>query len=187
MSYQKAYEIVLDCYADELDTRQEEVAAIKGKLSKLENKMEMLIDTWTDGYLTKDRFLKSKEPIEIDMKRLEQELDELKTFGIESVQVDVKRELDSVKQIFQAIIDFTQPKLSEIIIDCFIAQVLVCKDDTFEVDVNFEKANNIKITCGVEGKKTKKIEPKLYIEVDGEIIYMDVKSPPFRSMQHRPF
>jgi site-specific DNA recombinase len=135
---EKAYEIFIDCYAEEKDLSQDNLDKIEKEITKLETKMGNFVTMRVEGELTKEQFLKYKEPIEKDLELLKEKQTQLLKSAIPQEVKDINKQLLKMKAFFSKLINFDTPILAEDIVDYFIKRVVVKSHQTFEIDVNFD-------------------------------------------------
>lgn len=172
----EAYNMVIDCYESESTSNKEVIKKLKDKISGLENKIERYIEMRAEGEISKEQFIKTREKAEIQIRELEQELNQYEDDS-DDEKDNLQKELDCIKETFENTIDFTKNKLPDSVIDEFVERITVQKSDTFEVDINLLDTYKQTILCGVEGRKN---SPKFLLKERGD------DSPTLHSEQHRP-
>lgn len=91
--------------------------------------MKNLIEMRADGEITKEDFTEFKNSINDQISILNSEL------VIEEIESDkpesIEKKIDTIRQIIDESIDFSQPKLPRYIIDRFISKVVVLDNNKF--------------------------------------------------------
>ena len=135
---EKAYEIFIDCYAEEKDLSQDNLDKIEKEISRLDTMLGNYANMRAGGELTKEQFLKFKEPIEKDLELLKTKQEQPLKISKPKETKDINKQKSKMKNFFNKLIDFDTPVLAEDIVDYFIKRVVVKAHQTFEVDVNFD-------------------------------------------------
>lgn len=134
------------------------------KIEKLRNRIENLVEMRADGEITKESFAASTAKAEAEIAELE------KTKAVATTEAESLPEinLDVIKSKLNTIIDFSEPTITEDIIDLCISSVKPVADNRFEwtVKLSDEKENNV--ICSVSGRKT---NPTAEIEGESPLTY----------------
>lgn len=171
----KAYEMVVENYEKEPSHNKKHINSIKNQIQKNQDKIYKLIDMRTEGELTKEEFNAMKGKLDEETILLQQELESISE---ESDDVeDLRSKLETIKEVLSECIDFSQPKLPEVVIDNIVAQVTPIDNNKFIWYINLGKDTPPnEVICGVEGRKN---NPML-IDKDGNTF-----SPSFEPVPHR--
>lgn len=173
---EKAYEILLDCYAVGKDLSQDNLDKVEKEILKLETKLGNFVTMRAEGELTKEQFMKYKEPLEKDLELLKEKQEQLlkKSLPKDTSEIkDINKQKSKMKKFFSNLIDFNTPIMAEDIVDYYIKRVVVKTHQTFEVDVNFD---------GLELKEVKNLpesvmkQPLFDYEIDYNEAHAYVKS-----------
>ena len=153
----EAYQMILDCYEEEPEISQKQIREIQGKIQKLKNKINNLIDMRIDGDIDKNEYTSMRYKLDSQIQTLENELESLKEENASKENLEQKFEY--IKNILSEAIDFSQPKLPEYIIERFVKQVTPIDNNTFKwyiklIDDDFPPDE---VTIGIEGRKGKAV------------------------------
>lgn len=157
-----AYQMLIDCYTDESENDNEKIKQIKLEIQKNQNKIENLIDMRTDGEISKNEFVQMRKKFDDKISELKSMLE---TFDNEDMMYNNKKEMErTLKEVEKALnenIDFSQPQLSDEVIDKFIDKVIALGDDKFQWFINLsgmktDDEDSIReLILGIEGRKNK--------------------------------
>ena len=115
--------------------------------------MKNLIEMRADGEITKEDFTEFKNSINDQISILNSEL------VIEEIESDkpesIEKKIDTIRQIIDESIDFSQPKLPRYIIDRFISKVVVLDNNKFRwyLTLGDNPDDDMYIDAQVEGRK----------------------------------
>ncbi|MBO5378414.1 MAG: hypothetical protein J6A41_08495, partial [Ruminiclostridium sp.] len=134
------------------------------KIEKLRNRRENLVEMRADGEITKESFAASTAKAEAEIA----ELEKMKATATSEAEPLPEINLDVIKSKLDTIIDFSEPTITEDIIDLCISSVKPVNDNRFEwtVKLSNEKENNV--ICSVSGRKT---NPTAEIEGESPLTY----------------
>ena len=134
------------------------------KIEKLRNRLENLVEMRADGEITKESFAASTAKAEAEIA----ELEKMKATATSEAEPLPEINLDVIKSKLDTIIDFSEPTITEDIIDLCISSVKPVNDNRFEwtVKLSNEKENNV--ICSVSGRKT---NPTAEIEGESPLTY----------------
>lgn len=134
------------------------------KIEKLRNRLENLVEMRADGEITKESFAASTAKAEAEIA----ELEKMKATATTEAEHLPEINLDVIKSKLDTIIDFSEPTITEDIIDLCISSVKPVSDNRFEwtVKLSDEKENNV--ICSVSGRKT---NPTAEIEGESPLTY----------------
>lgn len=155
-----AYQMIIENYKDESSINAKQIKALKQKLEKINSKIENLINMRTDGELTKDEYLSMREKVGAEKLAIETELDSLEQEH--ESKSTLKENLTAIKEALDTVIDFSQDKLPEYIIDTFVEKVVPIDNNLYRWYIRF--GNNPddglylgdsinEVVLGVEGRK----------------------------------
>ena len=155
-----AYQMIIENYKDESSINAKQIKALKQKLEKINSKIENLINMRTDGELTKDEYLSMREKVGAEKLAIETELDSLEQEH--KSKSTLKENLTAIKEALDTVIDFSQDKLPEYIIDTFVEKVVPIDNNLYRWYIRF--GNNPddglylgdsinEVVLGVEGRK----------------------------------
>ena len=173
-----AYEMVVENYRDESSVNAKRIKDLKQKLDKVQSKIQNLIVMRTEGELTKEEYLAMREKLDTEKLSIETELDTLEQEH-ESKTI-LEDNLAVIKEALDTVIDFSQDKLPEYIIETFIEKVVPIDNNLFRWYIKLLDGGNDdgngssseEVVLGVEGRKN---NPSLINEI-GE------KSLPFTQL-----
>lgn len=153
----EAYQMILDCYEEEPEISQKQIREIQGKIQKLKNKINNLIDMRADGDINKNEYTSMRYKLDSQIQTLENELESLKEENASKENLEQKFEY--IKNILSEAIDFSQPKLPEYIIERFVKQVTPIDNNTFKWYIKLidDDLPPDEVTIGIEGRKGKAV------------------------------
>lgn len=153
----EAYQMILDCYEEEPEISQKQIREIQGKIQKLKNKINNLIDMRIDGDIDKNEYTSMRYKLDSQIQTLENELESLKEENASKENLEQKFEY--IKNILSEAIDFSQPKLPEYIIERFVKQVTPIDNNTFKWYIKLidDDLPPDEVTIGIEGRKGKAV------------------------------
>lgn len=155
-----AYQMIIENYKDESSINAKQIKALKQKLEKVNSKIENLINMRTDGELTKDEYLSMREKVDAEKLAIETELDALEQEH-ESKSA-LEENLAAIKEALDTVIDFSQDKLPEYIIDTFVEKVVPIDNNLYRWYIRFGSNPDDglytgdctnEVVLGVEGRK----------------------------------
>lgn len=134
------------------------------KIEKLRNRLENLVEMRADGEITKESFAASTAKAEAEIA----ELEKVKAVAASEAEPLPEINLDVVKSKLDTIIDFSEPTITEDIIDLCISSVKPISDNRFEWTVKLSNEKESSIICSVSGRKT---NPTAEIEGESPLTY----------------
>jgi len=148
-----ALKMIADNYEEDVSPVKKNNKEIELKIEKLQNRMKNLIEMRADGEITKEDFTEFKNSINDQISILNSEL------VIEEIESDkpesIEKKIDTIRQIIDESIDFSQPKLPRYIIDRFISKVVVLDNNKFRwyLTLGDNPDDDMYIDAQVEGRK----------------------------------
>lgn len=139
-------------------------AEIDVKIEKLRNRLENLVEMRADGEITKESFAASTAKAEAEIA----ELEKMKAVATTEAEPLPEINLEAVKNALDTMIDFSEPTITEDIIDRFISSVKPVADNRFEWTVKLSDEKESSIICSVSGRKT---NPTAEIEGENPLTY----------------
>ena len=145
--------MIADNYEEDVSPVKKNNKEIELKIEKLQNRMKNLIEMRADGEITKEDFTEFKNSINDQISILNSEL------VIEEIESDkpesIEKKIDTIRQIIDESIDFSQPKLPRYIIDRFISKVVVLDNNKFRwyLTLGDNPDDDMYIDAQVEGRK----------------------------------
>lgn len=155
----EAYKMLIDCYTSESENDSEKIEQINSEIQKNQAKIENLIDMRTDEEISKEEFIQMRKKIDEKINSLKNMLDSFENENtIYNNKKEMERMLKEVEKALDENIDFSQPQLSDEVIDSFVDKVIALGDDKFQWFINLGgKINNDneseEFIVGVKGKK----------------------------------
>ncbi|MBR6669168.1 MAG: hypothetical protein IKL31_00260, partial [Ruminococcus sp.] len=134
------------------------------KIEKLHNRLENLVEMIADGEITKESFAASTAKAEAEIA----ELEKMKATATTEAEPLPEINLEAVKNALDTMIDFSEPTITEDIIDRFISSVKPVADNRFEWTVKLSDEKESSIICSVSGRKT---NPTAEIEGENPLTY----------------
>ena len=134
------------------------------KIEKLRNRLENLVEMRADGEITKESFAASTAKAEAEIA----ELEKMKATATTEAEPLPEINLDVIKSKLDTIIDFSEPTITEDIIDLCISSVKPVDDNRFEWTVKLSDEKESNIICSVSGRKT---NPAAEIEGESPLTY----------------
>ena len=148
-----ALKMIADNYEEDVSPVKKNNKEIELKIEKLQNRMKNLIEMRADGEITKEDFTEFKNSINDQISILNSEL------VIEEIESDkpesIEKKIDTIRQIIDESIDFSQPKLPRYIIDRFISKVVVLDNNKFRwyLTLGDNPDDDMYIDAQLEGRK----------------------------------
>ena len=148
-----ALKMIADNYEEDVSPVKKNNKEIELKIEKLQNRMKNLIEMRADGEITKEDFTEFKNSINDQISILNSEL------VIEEIESDkpesIEKKIDTIRQIIDESIDFSQPKLPRYIIDRFISKVVVLDNNKFRwyLTLGDNPDDDMYIEAQLEGRK----------------------------------
>lgn len=134
------------------------------KIEKLRNRLENLVEMRADGEITKESFAASTAKAEAEIA----ELEKMKAATTTDAEPLPEINLDVIKNKLDTIIDFSEPTITEDIIDLCISSVKPVSDNRFEWTVKLSDEKESNVICSVSGRKT---NPTAEIEGESPLTY----------------
>ena len=134
------------------------------KIEKLRNRLENLVEMRADGEITKESFVASTAKAEAEIA----ELEKMKAVATTEAEPLPEINLEAVKNALDTMIDFSEPTITEDLIDRFISSVKPVSDNRFEWTVKLSDEKESSIICSVNGRKT---NPTAEIEGESPLTY----------------
>lgn len=160
----EAYKLLQECYQSDSNKNTATISAIQGKLSRATARMDNLIAMRADGEISKEQFQGLRKKAETEIAALNEELDRLNITSDETVQ---SLDMEAIKKALDEVMDFSEPKISENIIDKFVSRITPIDDGHYRWDLNFTPGSKQAIIGCIEGRKGKaSVEIKEYGEND---------------------
>lgn len=160
----EAYKLLQECYQSDSNKNTATISAIQGKLSRATARMDNLIAMRADGEISKEQFQGLHKKAETEIAALNEELDRLNITSDETVQ---SLDMEAIKKALDEVMDFSEPKISENIIDKFVSRITPIDDGHYRWDLNFTPGSKQAIIGCIEGRKGKaSVEIKEYGEND---------------------
>lgn len=160
----EAYKLLQECYQSDSNKNTATISAIQGKLSRATARMDNLIAMRADGEISKEQFQGLRKKAETEIAALNEELDRLNITSDETVQ---SLDMEAIKKALDEVMDFSEPKISENIIDKFVSRITPIDDGHYRWDLNFTLGSKQAIIGCIEGRKGKaSVEIKEYGEND---------------------
>ena len=116
-----------------LDTA--ELKRLEARAQKLKTRLQNLIEMRADGELSKEEFMSQKSEIAEQLQ------------AIESQRTTVP--------VQNCLIDFTQPKLDEMLLDKVVDRVIPITNDHFRWELNLLSGEHNAVECSIKGRKNK--------------------------------
>jgi len=129
------------------------------KIEKLKNRLENLVEMRADGEITKESFNASTAKAEAEIA----ELEKLKATATTEAEPLPEIDLKAVKNALDTMIDFSNPTITEDVIDRFISSVKPVSDNRYEWTVKLSNERERNVICSVSGRKTNSTA-----EIEGE-------------------
>lgn len=155
----KAYEMIIENYKDESSVKTKQVKELELKLQKVTNKINNLINMRTEGELTKDEYFNMREKLDAEKLTIETEIDSLEEEN--ESKTNLEKQFATIKEALDTVIDFSQSKLPEYIIDTFIEKIIPINNNLYRWYIRF--GNNSyddshghghdEVTLGIQGRK----------------------------------
>lgn len=130
------YSFIERCYRPgETDNINNRVDALKQEIKKLENKLNVLVELYTDGDITIERFRASKAEYKDRLNSIKEQLDLISKSNVSQVDDRVER-LEEIKAELNSIIDYSGEEIDPKVISGYIDKVVVRAPTEFEWYIN---------------------------------------------------
>ena len=121
-------------------------------ISRVQGKIEKLIEMRTEGEISKEEFLKQRSKLDGELQALDAELNtEPKTPPVSKTSQSA---WETIEQTLNRLIDFSQPKLDDKIYEKFVSQVIPRNNNRYAWIMNLGNAATEEFTLVTEGRKT---------------------------------
>ena len=158
----EAENILKQCYKEE-GSKQSDDVAVRRKIEKIKQKMDILIDMRTEGDISISDFRERKQKLELELQECENQLRE----QIQSVRKESEQGLDweAIRKTLNEAIDFSNPKIEDAMVERLIAKIIPQGDNKFTWFINLSGQTQESIDMIVEGRKN---NPTIYIDETDE-------------------
>jgi hypothetical protein len=150
----EAYKMIADCYVSEEKPKEKEMSELKNKLSKINYKIDNLIDMRAEGDISKEEYGIKRKELDKQKALIEAELSGMNDRKTETQ--DIENKLDCIKNALEEYIDFSKPKISENVIERLIKMIKPVNNNLFQWTLDFLYDYD-RIVCGMAGRKNKPI------------------------------
>lgn len=151
----EAYKMIADCYVSEEKPKERELLELTNKLNKINHKIDNLIDMRTEGEISKDEYGRKRKELDEQKKAIE-----LQLTGITTIKADIHnsdKNLALVNEALDEYIDFSQPTISDDVIERLVKTVIPMNNHLFKWTLDFLYNNENTPVCGIEGRKNKPV------------------------------
>ena len=121
-------------------------------ISKVQSKMEKLIEMRTEGEISKEEFLNQRSKLDNELQALTNELN-AKPETAPVLKTTLTAWAD-IEETLNTLIDFSEPKVSHEIYEKFVTQVIPRGNNRYAWIMNLNNATTEEFTLTVEGRKT---------------------------------
>lgn len=150
-----AYQMVQDCYQEEKVKNESVLSVIESKISKLQNKIDGLLNMRMEGEITKEEYQKFRGNLDKEMEEL---LINRETVGTQEVeQISSNEKMVMIKNALDGYIDFSNPTIPLEIIEKFVMQVTPMENHIYLWKLNLGQDKIEEIQYGISGRKNKPI------------------------------
>lgn len=158
----EAENILKQCYKEDGSKRSDDVA-VRRKIEKIKQKMDILIDMRTEGDISISDFRERKQKLEMELQECEEQLRQ----QLQSEKKHSKNELDwdAIRKTLNETIDFSNFKIEDELVERFIAKIIPQGDNRFTWFVNLSGQTQESIDMIVEGRKN---NPTIYFDETDE-------------------
>ena len=149
-----AIDLIKRYYKDErLSENQHDAVSIKAKIDKAQTCLTNLIAMRADGELSKEEYQAMRKPIDDEIQQLQEKLNQ----APKDEQPKSGLELDGIISTLNTLIDFSETKVSEEVINQFVYRVTPTSDTTFDWYVNLNGTADVRATFTAEGRKNRAV------------------------------
>lgn len=147
---EEACHVLKRCYQANADKKLEAVNTQK-KIAKAKMKINNLIDLRTEGDISTEEYRNRRKKLDEELAGYEEELKEQNQ--VEEVKPEDGLKWDKIRATLEELVDFSQPKIDNSIIDKFIAKIIPQGNNRFAWFVNLSSLKTEEIDMAVEGRK----------------------------------
>lgn len=149
----EVYRLLNENYQSNIKDNRITISALEGKIARLKNKIDNLINMRADGEITKEEFKSLKDTTEMELNKYMEEKAQIKDFSddVNGVEIDMEK----IEGVLNECLDFSKPKICDSIIDKFVSQIIPVDNCRYRWDLNFLPDGTQSLFCRVEGRKNK--------------------------------
>ena len=142
-------------------TEAVDILPITNRIQRTKQKLDNLIEMRTEGDITKEEFRKRKVKLEEEILHYEKELEVINKK--ECIPADDGIDWNKIHQALEEMIDFSNPKIDNHIVDKFVAKVIPIDKYRYRWYINLSGKSPEKVNMYIEGRKNK---ATVYVEKD---------------------
>lgn len=144
----EACDILNQCSKKTYQTERQDQVHLTKEIQKLKNRLQKLIEMRADGELSKEEFSAQKATITQQLQMAEAKQKEPISAPEQNV-IDI----DKIKDTLERVIDFTQPKLDEELLNQVISRVIPITNEHFRWELNLLPGSSYSMDCTITGRK----------------------------------
>ena len=126
-----------------------ELKRLEARAQKLKTRLQNLIEMRADGELSKEEFMSQKSEIAEQLQAIESQRTTI------PVQKQPVLNVEKIRDTLNCLIDFTQPKLDEMLLDKVVDRVIPITNDHFRWELNLLSGEHNAVECSIKGRKNK--------------------------------
>ena len=145
----EACKILAQCGKESHQEEHQEHKRLEARAQKLKTRLQNLIEMRADGELSKEEFMSQKSEIAEQLQAIESQRTTV------PVQKQPVLNIEKIRDTLNCLIDFTQPKLDEMLLDKVVDRVIPITNDHFRWELNLLSGEHNAVECSIKGRKNK--------------------------------
>ena len=141
--------ILAQCGKESHQEEHQEHKRLEARAQKLKTRLQNLIEMRADGELSKEEFMSQKSEIAEQLQAIESQRTTV------PVQKQPVLNVEKIRDTLNCLIDFTQPKLDEMLLDKVVDRVIPITNDHFRWELNLLSGEHNAVECSIKGRKNK--------------------------------
>lgn len=127
----QAFELIRDCFIDDEVNNGTKVKELHSKIERYKQKINRLIESYTDGVINKDELKVNRAEYDEIVKASKEEAERI-SGGLGLAEKNLETKLIHIRDTLEQLVDFDKERLNEGIISQLVDKVIVRGDNEFE-------------------------------------------------------